>query len=126
MINAPNFKISSGIKCSICRTDIKERHKMYQSSLKLGVVCRSCRKRFSDEDIEMIVNLFFVFGGYFGKFNKSEFSIDNVIVEFAEQLDNAELNLHSANVRMWHKILTHGITPGEFLEELSLYVEQVG
>jgi len=99
---------------------------MYQSSLKLGVVCRSCRKRFSDEDIEMIVNLFFVFGGYFGKFNKSEFSIDDIIVEFAEQLDNAELNLHSANVRIWHKILTHGITPREFLEELSLYVEQVG
>jgi len=98
---------------------------MYQTSLKLGVICRSCRNRFSDEDIEMIVNIFFAFGGYFGKFDKSEFSIEDVIVEFAEQLDNKELNLHSANVRMWHKVLTQGITPKEFLEELSLYVEQV-
>ena len=98
---------------------------MYQTSLKLGVVCGSCRKRFSDDDIEMIVNIFFAFGAHFGKFDKSEFSIDEVIVEFAEQLDSRALNLHSANVRMWHKVLTHGITPKEFLEELSLYVEQV-
>lgn len=98
---------------------------MYQTSLKLGVICRSCRKCFSDEDIEMIVNLFFAFGGYFGKFDKSEFYIDEVIVEFADQLENREINLHSANVKMWHKVLTHGITPQEFLEELSIYIEQI-
>ena len=121
MINAPNFTISSGIKCSICRADIKERHKMYQTSLKLGVICRSCRKLFSEEDIEMIVNIFFAFGGYFGKF---EFSIDDIIVEFAEQLETKEINLHSANVKMWHKVLTHGIAPEEFLRELGEYIEQ--
>ena len=120
MIDAPNFSISNGIKCSICRADIKERHKMYQTRLKLGVICRSCRKRFSEEDVEMIVNIFFAFGGYFGKFDKSKFSMDDVIVEFAEQLEAKEINLHSANVKMWHKILTHGITPQEFLEELSV------
>ena len=85
----------------------------------------SCTKRFSDEDIEMIVNIFFAFGGYFGKFDKSEFSMDEVIVEFAEQLETKEINLHSANVKMWHKVLTHGITPEEFLKELSIFVEQV-
>jgi hypothetical protein len=97
---------------------------MYQTSLKLGVICRSCRKRFSDEDIEMIVNIFFAFGGYFGKFDKIEFSIEDVIVEFADQLETREINLHSANVRMWHKVLTHGITPEGFLRELGEYVEQ--
>lgn len=98
---------------------------MYQTSLKLGVICKSCRNRFPEEDIEMIVNMFFAYGGYFGKYDKSEFSIDDVIVGFAEQLDSREVNLHSANVRMWHKVLTHGIGPEEFLEELSLYIEQV-
>lgn len=74
----------------------------------------------------MIVNIFFAFGGYFGKFAKSEFSMDDVIVEFAEQLEAKEINLHSANVKMWHKVLTYGITPEEFLRELSVFVEQVG
>lgn len=120
----PNITISSGIKCSICRADIKERHKMYQTSLKFGVICRMCRRRFSDEDIEMIVNLFFAFGGYFGKFDKSEFSIEDVIVEFAEQLNAGNTTLHSQNVKMWHKILTYGITPEEFLRELGECVEK--
>ena len=97
---------------------------MYQTSLKLGVICGSCRKLFSEEDIEMIVNIFFAFGGYFGEFDKSEFSIDDVIVEFAEQLEAKEINLHSANVKMWHKVLTHGIAPEEFLQELGAYIEQ--
>jgi hypothetical protein len=83
-----------------------------------------CRKRFPKEDIEMIVSLFLAYGDYFGKFDKFEFSMDGIIVELAEQLDNGELNFHSANVKMWHKVLTYGITPQEFLKELSVYAEQ--
>ena len=124
MINAPDSKISNQIKCSICRADIKDRQNLYQSSLKLGVICKTCRERFSEEDVEMIVNLFFAFGGYFGQFDKSEFSIDELVIEFAEQLDTGNSTFHLQNVKMWHKILTHGIAPKDFLKELSTYVEQ--
>lgn len=124
MINAPKPKASSKLKCSICRADIKDRHNVYQSSLKLGIVCDICRQRFSDEDIEMIVNMFFAFGEYFGARDKSKFSINDIILEFAINLDEGKVNFHSQNIKMWHKVLTHGITPNEFLEELSLYIEQ--
>ncbi len=124
MINAPKPKVSSKLKCSICRAAIKDRHKVYQSSLKLGIICDMCRQRFSDEDIEMIVNMFFAFGEYFGARDKSEFSINDIILEFAINLDEGKVNFHSQNIKMWHKVLTYGITPKEFLEELSLYVEQ--
>ncbi len=124
MINAPKTKISGKIKCSICRALIRDRHRMYQSSLKLGVICKSCRDRFSSDDIEMIVNLFFAYGGYFGQYDKSEFSLENVIVGSARQLETGKSSFHSQNVKMWHKALTHGITPEEFLKKLSLLVEQ--
>jgi len=124
MINAPDSKISNQIKCSICRADIKDRHALYQSSIKMGVICKHCRERFSKEDIEMIMNMFFAFGGYFGQFDKSEFSLDDLIAEFAEQLDAGNSTFHIQNVKMWHKILTHGIAPKEFLKELSTYVDQ--
>ena len=52
------------------------------------------------------------------------FSIKDIILEFALELDDRKTNFHSQNVKMWHKVLTHGITPEEFLEELSVYVEQ--
>jgi len=124
MINTPDSKISNQIRCSICRADIKDRHELYQSTLKLGVICKTCRERFSEEDVEMIVNLFFAFGGYFGQFDKSEFSIDEMVIDFAEQLDAGNSTFHLQNVKMWHKILTHGIAPKDFLKELSTYVDQ--
>ncbi len=124
MVNTPDPKISNQIRCSICRVDIKDRHELYQSSLKIGVICKTCRDRFSEEDVEMIVNLFFAFGGYFGQFDKSEFSIDDLVLEFAEQLDAGNSTFHLQNVKMWHKILTHGISPKDFLKELSTYVDQ--
>ena len=124
MINAPKPKVSSKLKCSICRADIKDRHKVYQSSLKLGIICNMCRQRFSDEDIEMIVNMFFAFGEYFGARDKSEFSINDIILEFAINLDGGKVNFHSQNIKMWHKVLTYGITPKEFLNKLSLFIEQ--
>ena len=124
MINAPKPKVSSKLKCSICRADIKDRHKIYQSSLKLGIICYICRQRFSDEDIEMIINMFFAFGEYFGAHDRTKFSINDIILEFALNLDEGKVNFHSQNIKMWHKVLTYGITPKEFLEELSLYVEQ--
>ena len=123
MINAPDSKISSQIKCSICRTDIKNMRAMYQSRVKIGVICKVCRERFSEDDLEMIVNLFFAFGGYFGQFNKSDFSMDEAILEFAEELRVKGSTFDLQNVKIWHKILTHGITPQEFLSKLSLLVE---
>ena len=123
-MNASNTTITNEIKCSICRADIKERHKVYQSSLKIGIVCNLCRQRFSDEDIEMIINLFFAFGEFFGARDRSKFSIEDTILEFAKNLDEGKVNFHSQNVRMWHKVLTYGITPEEFLRELGEYVEQ--
>jgi hypothetical protein len=72
----------------------------------------------------MIINIFFAFGEYFGARDKSKFSIKDVILEFAIGINEGKVNFHSQNVKMWHKVLTYGITPQEFLEELSLYVEQ--
>ena len=123
-MNTPNTTITNEIKCSICRADIKDRHKVYQSNLKLGIICDQCRQRFSDEDIEMIINIFFAFGEFFGARDKSKFSIDDIILEFAKNLDKGKDNFHSQNIRMWHKVLTHGITPQEFLKELSTFSEQ--
>ena len=124
MINASKTKVSSKLKCSICRTDIKNRHKVYQSSLRLGIICNLCKRRFSEEDIEMIINMFLAFGEFFGAHDRSKFSIKDIILEFAIDLDDGKANFHSQNVKMWHKVLTYGITPKEFLKELSLYVEQ--
>jgi hypothetical protein len=68
--------------------------------------------------------MFFAFGEYFGARDRSKFSVKDTIVEFAIDLNERKANFHSHNIKMWHKVLSHGITPKEFLEELTLYTEQ--
>jgi hypothetical protein len=68
--------------------------------------------------------MFFAFGEYFGARDKSKFSINDIILEFAINLDKGKVPFYLQNVKMWHKVLTYGITPKEFLKELSVYVEQ--
>jgi hypothetical protein len=124
MINTPQPKVSNELKCSVCRADIKDRDKIYQTSLKFGIICDICKQRFSDEDIEMIIDMFIAFGEYFGARDRSKFSVKDIIVEFAIDLNEGKADFHSQNIKMWHKVLTHGITPKEFIEELSEYTEQ--
>lgn len=124
MINTPTPKVSSKLKCSICRSDIKNRNKLYQSSSNLGIICSLCKRRFSDEEIEMIIEMFFAYGGYFGARERSKFSIKDTIYEFAIDLNIGKADFNSQNIKMWHKVLSHGITPREFLKKLSFFVEQ--
>ena len=123
MINCPDIASSSKIRCAICRTDIKDRHHMYQTSLSLGLVCKECRKRFSREDIEMITNLFLAYGGYFGQKERDKLSIDDLIIKFAHRINIGKETLTSTNIKMWHEVLRHGITPKEFLRALKEYID---
>jgi hypothetical protein len=72
----------------------------------------------------MIINMFFAYGEYFGARDRSKFSVKDIICEFAIDLSEDKTSFHSQNIKMWHKVLAHGITPREFLKELSSYVEQ--
>ncbi|MFX0074356.1 MAG: hypothetical protein ACFE96_02865 [Candidatus Hermodarchaeota archaeon] len=123
MINTPKPKVSNKLKCSICRADIKDRHKIYQSSLNFGIICDICKQRFSEEDIGMIIDMFSAFGEYFGARDRSKFSVKDILIEFAIDLNEGKVNFQSQNVKLWHKVLSHGITPKEFLEKLTSYAK---
>jgi len=46
------------------------------------------------------------------------------MLEFAEELGVEKSTFDLQNVKLWYKILTHGITPKEFLKELYIYADQ--
>lgn len=123
MINCPDSRVASKIRCAICNSEIKDHHQIYQTTLSLGVVCKICRQRFSKEDIEMIANMFLAYGGYFGQFKRDDFSIENLILKFAHKIDLDKESLTLSNIRMWYEILIHGIIPKEFLRALKKYIE---
>lgn len=123
MINCPDVSISSKVRCAICHVEIKDRHRMYQTHLSFGVVCKKCIERFSKEDIEMIASLFLAYGGYYGQYDRNNLSIEDLIIKFAEKIDLGTETLTSTNIKMWHEVLIHGFTPNEFLQVLKKYIE---
>jgi hypothetical protein len=123
MINCPDSRTASKVRCAICHSKIEDHHQIYQTTLSLGVVCKICRQRFSKEDIEMIANMFLAYGGYFGQFKRDDFSIENLILKFAHKIDLEKESLTLTNLKMWYEILIHGITPKEFLRALKKYIE---
>ena len=117
---------SHSIKCFICRHEIRERATLYQSGVTYSVLCSDCYRRFSKEDLDLIANLFLAYGGYFGQYKRSEFSVLKILRAIHEDLFPIykEHGIEELNIRMLHKSLLHGISPQEYIENLHLLVKE--
>ncbi len=106
------------LKCAICHNDIKEHNHLYQSERNKSIVCPRCWKLFSKEDIELIIDLFFAYGGYFGKNHSSDFSLNEILKDLIQEPEN-KYDLEVLNIKLLHKALLCGITPEGFVKKLN-------
>ena len=124
MISSSN-KIKRVVRCGICRVEIRDRAQIYQAGVNFGIVCISCYKQFSTEDIELMSNMFIAYGGYFGMLKDSIFStldiLEKLTTDAGKQGD--VVNIEIVNVQLLHKVLLHGITPKQYTHELKKLVE---
>jgi hypothetical protein len=109
------------IKCAICHNDINDLSKVYQPHHHLGVICAKCCRRFSKQDMELVLSLFMVYGGYFGELEKHQFSL---IEELQKRINNRKVlrsseEIEEINSFLLYRALIHGITPEEFLKLIS-------
>jgi len=120
-----NESISNTIKCSICRSNIDPDTLFFQSAVTFGVVCNSCKERFSEEDITLILELLLISEGYFGMYERSHFCLEKIIKEVAMETKDASgmPDFEKMYITVLHKALTYGITPHEFEQELVAYLE---
>jgi hypothetical protein len=126
--NGNNEKSSRrNLKCAVCRINIDNKTKTYQSRTTFSVVCHNCNKKFSNEDIELMLNLFLAYGGYFGQFkdNKGDkYSIKTVIEDTLRNFKRRNLNFDELNMRLLHIVLLYGFTPSEYIKNLKLLLEK--
>ena len=112
----------SSLKCGICRREITRGATIYQESTHLGVVCIECHKDNSEEDLELMANIFYAYGGYFGKLRSSKFSVyktlKGIIANF--QASGESISVEEINIKMMHRALLHGVTPHQFVEGLKI------
>ena len=102
------------LKCGICGNKITDRKSSYHSKFVPCSACERCRSTFSEKDIEIMLNMFLAYGGYFGQLSEKDFSLE----EYMEKI-GIEENLNSEeteelNVLILHALLLHGITPEQY------------
>ncbi|MFW9948088.1 MAG: hypothetical protein ACFFDX_14785 [Candidatus Odinarchaeota archaeon] len=111
----------SSIECDICKEKITHRATFYQSGIHSRVICEICYKRFPKNDIELMINLFNAYGGYFGKYKKLKSSVFKKLKE----LNQADINkdeitsADDVNLQLLHAALLFGFSPQEYFQGIS-------
>ncbi|MFX1316375.1 MAG: hypothetical protein ACFE9T_10965 [Promethearchaeota archaeon] len=114
----PNY---SSLKCGICKAEIKTRASVYRTGVHIRVICESCYKKFSEDDIELMLNLFTAFGGYFGKYKKPEYILYIILKELKEKYREKGyfFNADEINIKILHKALLYGVSPKKYFQGLK-------
>ena len=113
------------VKCGICRAEIEDRAQIFQSGINLGVVCVSCYKRFSADDLEMMGNMFVAYGGYFGMRKDSKFSVIKILEKVLQDTveEGNKVDSEKINIRLMHMALLHGVTPEQYIQSLNRLID---
>ena len=67
------------IRCCICHAIITSVDGVFQSTSNYALVCRECSSLFTQDDLEMMMGLFFLYGGYFGERVNELFNLELMI-----------------------------------------------
>jgi len=121
MIVSSEFKnkdFQDSINCGICRMEIIQEAAIFQEGLHFGVICSKCYIDNSEEDIELMSNMFLAFGGYFGMLRDPDYSIYEMLKDLVSKIHDNKNTMSSVEmkIRLFHTALLHGITPREFAE----------
>ena len=115
----------SYIKCVLCRNETKLGVKIKKIGSTFGTVCEECVKAFSDEEIELMQNMFSAFGGYFGKMsNSKELSyskLEEIAKGYKEQ--NKNINNIENDIKTLHSAFLYGISPQQLVKGVKLLVD---
>ena len=115
----------SYVKCVLCRNDIKLDVKIKKIGNSFGTVCVECAKTFTDEEIELMHNMFTAFGGFFGKMSDSKelsySKLEEIANDYKEQ--NKDINNIESDVKALHSAFLYGISPQQLVKGLKLLID---
>ena len=126
MIAKPASKSVHSVKCGICHVEIVDRAQIYQAGINLGVICITCYRAFSTEDIEMMANMFIAYGGYYGMIKDRTFSVLKALEYLIENSNVKDkfLNTDFLNIKLMHKALLHGVSPEQYINSFKTLLEE--
>ena len=115
----------SYIKCVLCRNDTRLDVKIKKIGNTFGTVCKECAKAFTDEEIELMHNMFTAFGGYYGKMSNSKELSYSKLEEIAKDYKKQyrDINDVENDVKTLHSAFLYGISPQQLVKGLKLLID---
>ena len=103
--------------CGICHKDITQEAAIYQGGFQFGLICSSCHENNSEEDIELMANMFLAFGGIFGMLKDPKFPVNEMLKNLIDEIHirKGTTSPKELKLKLMYLALLHGITPQEFL-----------
>lgn len=111
------------IRCCICHAVITSVEGVYQSPTNYALACKGCSSLFTQDDLEMMMGLFFLYGGYFGERGSELFNLEVILDSIGDSIPIDFDDLESINQRVMHIALLHGLGPSDFNGILKKYKE---
>jgi hypothetical protein len=111
------------IRCCICHAVITSIEGVYQSPFNYALACKVCSSLFTQDDLEMMMGLFFLYGGYFGERGSELFNLEVVLDSIGESIPIDFDDLESINQRVMHVALLYGLGPSDFNRILKEYID---
>ena len=104
--------------CRICHKDMTQEVAIHRESFQFGVICSTCYVNNSEEDIDLMSNMFMAFGGFFGMLKDPNFSVNEMLKDLLSEisLKKGKISPMELKLRLLYLALLHGITPQEFAE----------
>ncbi|MFX1501405.1 MAG: hypothetical protein ACFFDH_10635 [Promethearchaeota archaeon] len=109
----------NGTTCVICKGQLGSKAKIFKEGLSFGVVCETCYKNNSLDDLEFMGNLFKAYGGYFGMIKDLNYSLFKVLKSLKVSEGHKKINL-GRNIKELHQALLHGISLNQFRQGLKI------
>lgn len=123
MINIRDHMISEQIRCAICHADINEFNPVFQSKVNYSIICSKCMVLFSEEEIEVALNLLILYGGYFGQYKEKKFSVIEQLLKIVDN-EGDKIDIETTNMKLLHLALIHGITPKQFNHSMERFLKE--
>ncbi len=113
------------VQCELCHGDVKQQPTIKRLGAKFGVICKDCSEQFSDQEIELMANMFLAFGGYYNQLHSSKDVKFHLLKEIArdyKQKQQQIIKLES-DIKTLHKALLHGIPLAQLFHGVKLLLE---
>jgi pyruvate/2-oxoacid:ferredoxin oxidoreductase beta subunit len=114
-------KVNKTVQCELCHCDAKTKPSIKRLGVNFVVICKTCIEQFSEQEMELMVNMFTAFGGYFNQYRTSKEIQQQIIKEVAEEYSRKEQSRAKleSDVRTLHKAFLNGISLPQLINVIS-------